>query len=156
MRKAKDDMDHVSGIAKEKMNELLVMKPAVFDGVSEQTIGSLIQYFDVCKRAFDKLKAHSASPLTGTSRTVVVESTQAPKRSALPSQPTGSRVPPKFDCEWHYLDNGVNQQGPLTFQQLKASYQKGDIDGGTHVFGGEMADWQMVSQVPDLRAALSA
>jgi hypothetical protein len=166
LRVKKEDMETVVNLTKEKMRELIDVKPVVFSGVSEQTIGSLIYYYDAVKRAFDKLKRFSAEPLAGSAKATSVETPQAQttKQKSLPTlqpqqQQVGSasfKVPPKYDCEWHYLDSDVNQQGPFNFMQLKAKFKQGIINNSTHVFGGDMSDWQTISDTPELFKALSA
>lgn len=155
LKKAKEDMEQVQSLTVERMQALMDEKPLVFAHVTEQLIGSLISYHDKSKRAFDKLQVHSSSPSSANSRAAI---SQAPVRAKpQPVAPQrGGAIPPKFNCDWHYLDADVNQQGPLSFLQLKQKYQKGDISGSTHVFGGEMSDWQTVSAVPDLVRALSS
>jgi len=158
LRKSKEDMETVVSLTKDRMQELVDDKVVVFAGITEQLIGSLIQYSDKSKKAFDRLSEHSGNPLTSSTRAIVNDA--PPTRKAMPTptpQPIGgSRVPPKFDCDWHYLDSSVNQIGPLKFAQLKTAYQTGEISGSTHVFGGEMSDWLTISAVPDLQRALSA
>lgn len=157
LKKAKEDLDSIQTLTTERMQALMDEKPIVYAHVTEQLIGSLIAYHDKSKRAMDRLQVHSSAPSGASTRAHVSE---APVRSGgAKPQPTipqrGSAVPPKFNCEWHYLDGDVNQQGPLSFMQLKQKYQKGDVSGSTHVFGGEMSDWQTVSAVPGLVSALS-
>lgn len=153
LRKAKDDMEQVQALCMERMQALMDEKPIVFAHVTEQLIGSLIAYHDKSKRAFDRLEIHSSKPLSGGTAARVSE---APVRKAQPNiPPQRGGVPPKFDCDWHYLDADVNQQGPLSFMQLKQKYKSGQLSGSTHVFGGDMSDWQTISAVPGLASALS-
>lgn len=163
MKKAKEDMETVVALVKDKMKELIDAKPLVFNGVTEQTIGNLIQYSDTVKKSLDKLKKFSAEPLTGQSQVQAQQTTQTTirKTGPLPQLPPNStegsvKVPPKFDCEWHYLDQDANQQGPFTFAQLKSKLQRGEINAHTYVFGADLMDWKMIGEYVELNKLLSA
>ncbi|KAL0488426.1 hypothetical protein AKO1_015592 [Acrasis kona] len=158
---AKGDYELTQQVAMERMQELVDMKTIVFNDVTEQTIGNLIQYSDQVKASLDKMSKFAAKPLEGNVPSVVSpKSTTSPisppSASARKPPATSNPLPPSFNCEWYYLDENVNQLGPVTFPQLKQKYKQGSLNPKTHVFGADMADWATIDSVPQLVSHLSS
>jgi len=167
MNVAKDDYDQVNALTKSAIIELLESKAPVYAPVVEQLIGNLIQYNDRTAVTMSRLKKFGAEPLQGSARAVTEErpSTGAPRQQqpqpgVQPRQPTSSGkeapVPPQFECEWFFLDGNVEQQGPFSFKDLRQKFKTGIITDQTHVFGGELSDWKMISAIPDFKKSLTA
>lgn len=81
--------------------------------------------------------------------------TNSSSTSSITPSASRSPVPSEFDTEWFYLDKNVNQQGPVTFDQLRSLYKSGGVTASTHVFGGNLTDWSAISTVKNLSAYLS-
>jgi len=177
MNVAKDDYEQLNALAKNAIQELLDSKGPVYAPVVEQLIGNLIQYNDRTSVTMNRLKKFGAEPLAGggSSRSPEVASSYnstsvssggsapvAQPRNSQPQQPLypsarkEDPVPPKFDCEWFFLDNNVEQQGPFTVKEMRQKFKTNTINDQTHVFGGELSDWKMISAVQDLKKCLSA
>jgi len=169
MNAAKDDYDQVNALAKSAISELLESKGPVYAPVVEQLIGNLIQYNDRTSGTMNKLKRFGAEPQSGNNQARSPEpSSMGGRESSVPPMtqsrqpmyPSASKetlvVPPKFDCEWFFLDNNVEQQGPFTFQDMRQKFKSNVINDQTHVFGGELSDWKMISSIPDLKRSLTA
>jgi len=159
MAAAKSDFDLTQTVAMERMHEIIQMKVLVFNNVTEQTIGNLIQYSDQIKTSMDKLKHFGATPLEGSVSPIV--SPKSPSKAATTAAPpmtvksSAPALPAKFNCEWYYLDENVTQLGPVTFPQLKQKFKQGTINPKTHIFGADMADWATIDSVPQLITHLS-
>jgi hypothetical protein len=168
MNQAKDDYEQINALTKNAITELLESKGPVYAPVVEQLIGNLIQYNDRTSNTMNKLKKFGAEPLAGAAKsseqvTANVGGSSSPAPVAQPRTqrmyPQASKeapVPPQFDCEWFYLDSNVEQQGPFTFKDMRQKFKSNAINAQTHVFGGELSDWKMISDVPDFKRALSA
>jgi hypothetical protein len=168
MNVAKDDYDQVNSLTKNAINEILDSKAVVFAPVVEQLIGNLIQYNDRTSVTMNRLKKFGAEPLAGSSRSPEVASSSQvgggspsvqPRQPATqPRQPVSKEapIPPQFDCEWFFLDGNVEQQGPFSFKDLRQKFKSGAITDQTHVFGGELSDWKMISAIPDFKRSLTA
>ena len=83
---------------------------------------------------------------------------------AQPAAPSATPAPAsmsaalkmELDVDWFYLDKLNNQTGPVTFQQLKDLYTRNEINENTHVFGGEMENWQMIKTLPKVKTGLNS
>jgi len=175
MNAAKDDYDQVNALTKNAIMDLLDSKAPVYAPVVEQLIGNLIQYNERTSTTMNRLKKFGAEPLAGGSapsqraqepqggarmNNIGGEKSFSPPvqaRSPQPSLPSREPiVPPKFDCEWFFLDSNVEQQGPFTFKEMRQKYKSSVINDQTHIFGGELADWKMISDISEFKRALSA
>jgi len=79
---------------------------------------------------------------------------KAPPKPTSQSSTKLDPVPPKLNIEWFYLDKALAQKGPITAQEMKAMFKKGDMTSDQYIFGGEMTDWIKISMVGDLSAWL--
>jgi hypothetical protein len=169
MNVAKDDYDQVNALTKNAITELLDSKAEVYAPVVEQLIGNLIQYNDRTSATMNRLKRFGAEPLYGASRSSEISSSAQigggsapvvqPRQSITPATQPRSKeapVPPQFDCEWFFLDANVEQQGPFSFKELRQKFKTGVVTDQTHIFGGELSDWKMISAIPDFKRALTA
>lgn len=83
---------------------------------------------------------------------------EPPKKSnRLSKQPTvkppipgADIVPKKFDVDWYYLDSNVQQQGPVSFKELRQMFKNKQVTGETYVFGGDMSDWKQIKTITEL------
>ena len=63
--------------------------------------------------------------------------------------------PPRQDAgEWHYLDAGQQRCGGITAAQMGVLFQRGEVDGLTHVWREGMSAWAELGSVDALRAQL--
>eukprot|EP00818_Percolomonas_sp_WS_P007779 CAMPEP_0117445168 /NCGR_PEP_ID=MMETSP0759-20121206/5647_1 /TAXON_ID=63605 /ORGANISM="Percolomonas cosmopolitus, Strain WS" /LENGTH=354 /DNA_ID=CAMNT_0005237317 /DNA_START=108 /DNA_END=1172 /DNA_ORIENTATION=+ len=96
---------------------------------------------------------------SGTSTTAALQRTSYPSHSSMgsapPPPPTSREIPPEFNSEWYYLDENLEQKGPYDFHDMRRMFQSLTINDSTHVFGGEMSDWQEIAEVVGLKMALS-
>ncbi len=70
------------------------------------------------------------------------------------SSPPAMEANPFKDLEWFYLDDGVQQQGPVTFEKFRQLFKSNSISGDTYVFAGEMENWKQISEIPKLKQFL--
>ncbi|KAL0491537.1 hypothetical protein AKO1_010280 [Acrasis kona] len=169
MNVAKDDYDRINDLTKSTMTDILSSKSEVYSPVVEQLIGNLIQYNERTSATMSKLKKFGREPLAGnvpspvsptlhSSTTVTAHQRELPAR--VQSMSLGGAkeapIPPQFKCEWFYLDNNVEQQGPFDFIDMRKKFKSGVISDQTHVFGGELSDWKTVATVPNMKKELQA
>jgi len=79
--------------------------------------------------------------------------TEIPTKKNVPLLPTRTKpqIPKKYDCEWFYLDDKLQQTGPITFQQLKDRFKKSEFTKDTYVYGPEdMNDWKPLNDLPEI------
>lgn len=99
----------------------------------------------------------SQTPQAGFTSGFNPSSFSSPPPAPAPNSISGPKsVPSEFDTEWYYLDKNVQQQGPVNFEQLKNLYKTGIVTASTHVFGGNLTDWQPLSGVRNLFAIINS
>jgi hypothetical protein len=64
-------------------------------------------------------------------------------------------VTPFHQHEWFYYDLEQIRQGPLSFEDLKRLWQETRVGGNTYVWHEGMGNWEKISEIPDLLAALN-
>jgi predicted nucleic acid-binding Zn-ribbon protein len=63
-------------------------------------------------------------------------------------------VPPQYVGDWYYLDESLKQQGPVSFQEMAKFYKKGQLNGESHIFGGNLSEWRKISDERDVQKSL--
>lgn len=56
--------------------------------------------------------------------------------------------------QWHYVDHDKVTKGPVITRMILHKVQKGDLDGMTLVFNGDIGEWKPISEIPELKAAI--
>ncbi len=52
--------------------------------------------------------------------------------------------PANVSVEWHYLDTGSVQRGPVSPSQLKQAWEQGQLDANGLIWNDDMPDWVVV------------
>jgi hypothetical protein len=58
--------------------------------------------------------------------------------------------------DWHYLDSNGDTLGPFATGEFVALYKAGKLTKSTHVWSSDLDGWQVVEDVPNLLAKVSA
>jgi hypothetical protein len=58
------------------------------------------------------------------------------------------------DSEWYYYNHKQEQQGPITYENLKSLWQAGEINEETYMWCEGMKDWKKLEELQDLYAKL--
>jgi hypothetical protein len=161
LQKAKEEFEQLDASAKNAFSEIVEQRTEVYDPALNSFIDAMISYYQNMANVLQDLKnVKTSGTITATSQ-MMSSPVQYPDTSnVVPSvsvpKPTASNIPPEYlDCEWFYLDDKVQQQGPLTFNQMKTKFKTGQLTPESHVFGADFADWKQIKSDAKLKAALS-
>ena len=64
-------------------------------------------------------------------------------------------LPDYIDKEWYYLDTNRQQQGPVQFDRLKATWRDGKLTSETFVWSEGMDNWKKVDELPGFLETLT-
>eukprot|EP01080_Neovahlkampfia_damariscottae_P001863 gene1863-1004_t len=158
---AKEEYETMNDEAKAQIEQIFIEKHNAFDAVLPIVIRETMEYQKRVMGDLQPLGKYSDMKVqvtTTTSRQVKTQQTQPEKKQAPPlasrTKSVVSKVPPKFDVEWFYLDDAMNQCGPISYNDLKNSFKKGSIHGESYVFEANMSDWAQVNSIKELEMNL--
>ncbi|KAL0481713.1 reduced viability upon starvation protein [Acrasis kona] len=161
MNQHKDELDLIQTQSMEKFTEIIQEQPIVFGPVAQKTINALLNYSSKLTSSFNRLQEYSVETVAVT-RTATDYAPVSLK--PLPTQQTTTSfvkpsatvvVPPKYDCDWFYLNSALAQEGPITFAQLASKFKTMELNDSSYVFGGDLSDWKPISEMPDLKRYLN-
>jgi len=67
-----------------------------------------------------------------------------------PTVPTEKVIPKTLKIDYYYLDESMAQQGPIQISNVKAMWEKKQMNGNTYLFGGSMKDWTQIKNISEL------
>ncbi|EFC49738.1 predicted protein [Naegleria gruberi] len=172
MNTFKEKWEEVNIMCKQHILEILEKEQSVYEPAIQQLCANLIEWNSALSQTMLELKNHSStlivSPVQSSSSSSTANSSahiqptssQSKSRSASVmvspnvSSSSSLSIPKQFDCEWFYVDSNVETQGPVSFKAMQQKFKSGEIQSGTHVYGGDLSDWVQIRTVAGLEAAL--
>jgi hypothetical protein len=168
MNKLKEELDIITTESSIKIRDILDEQTIVFAPITGTTIKSLLEYSNTIFSTINNMGTVSNSSGYTPTDSLREYSTvnlnpvvpQRPQTTQTTTRSTILRktetVPPKFNCEWYYLDTAMKQLGPLSFTALKNKFRTAEINDSTYVFGAaDQSDWKAIADFSELRRALS-
>lgn len=86
---------------------------------------------------------------------IVVRGAPAPDEATAEPQPAAAQEPPADEGVWHVVI-GRDQVGPMTEDEIRARFGRGEIDGQTYTWREGLADWLRLQAVEEFRDLASA
>jgi hypothetical protein len=175
----KEDLDAINATTKAKFEEIIEEQPIVFEDITRITVTSLLEYWERVNAGLVTLRSWSTqldypSSTVGNSNTFSKQqsfskpfaSKSVQEYTSVNLQPLPTlkqttsvkkvELPPKFNCDWYYLDSGMNQTGPIPYIILKEKYSSREINDQTYVYGPtELTDWKAIGDYTDLKQCLA-
>ncbi|KAL9655529.1 hypothetical protein ABK040_002196 [Willaertia magna] len=145
MNTFKEQWENINNQCKQMMLDILEKEKDVFEPAIEQVCANILDYNSKLNSTIVELKGYSAPIVIGTPLS---------SHSSNNNATTSTAREMVFDCEWYYIDDKVETQGPVTFKQLQSKFKSGEVSRNTHVYGGELTNWIEIHNVGGLEDAL--
>jgi predicted nucleic acid-binding Zn-ribbon protein len=163
MQTYEEQYDESTRENKQAMRDLMDRRPDSLDPMVQTMLKELMNCTRKMADAMEKATAavNNSAPRARSSSQGMSQKfgamgiSQVQKPLPRPSPPT-KEVPPQYAGEWYFLDSDLKQQGPVSFLDLSRDYKKGMLNGETHIFGGNLAEWRKIADEGAIQRTLTS